>query len=157
AIADKGKTPLEHTAIGICRQQLSRTEHALRAAILKNPEGAPRAVSESKRLFLAALDTMRQQSRRQPRRHPSEMRVVYLRIGAKRAGQPPSAGVKPLARNRQHVIDGRQRATEQKQFLAMPVEVSPPTCQLARAKIGERAHEFGAHRHGHLRSSRWRR
>src|SRR4029079_15619965 len=85
------------------------------------------------------------------------MRVVYLCIGAKRAGQPPSAGVKPLTRNRQHVIDGRQRATEEKQFLAMPVDVSPPTRELARAKIGERAHEFGARRHGHLCSSGWRR
>jgi hypothetical protein len=55
---------------------LSRTEQALRAAILKNPEGAPRTVSESNRLFVTALNAMRQQPRRQARRHPSEMRVV---------------------------------------------------------------------------------
>src|SRR5215470_11760774 len=57
------------------------------------------------------------------------MSVVYLRIGAKRARQPVRAGVETLARNRLQVIERRQRAAEQMEFLVMPV--SWPTAEMS--------------------------
>src|SRR5215475_1277892 len=84
------------------------------------------------------------------------MRVVYVRIGAKRTGQSVRAGVKPLARDRQQVIERGQSAAEQMEFLAMPINVAAPTGELAGAETAERTHELGTHRYGDLRGSGWR-
>jgi hypothetical protein len=98
-VPDKSEPARKHSAIGISRQQLPRAAQALNAPIPKNPQGALRAVAEGGCLFLAAFNTMRQQSRRKTRCYAGQMRVVYMRIGAKSAGQPVSASIKSLARN----------------------------------------------------------
>src|SRR6516164_4817509 len=84
------------------------------------------------------------------------MCVVNLRVGTKRAGQPVSARINTLPRNCQQVIEHWQRTAEQIKFLPVSVDVAAPTSELARAKPGERCHEFGSHRHCNLCGSSWR-
>ena len=67
---------------------MASTEQSLSATVSENPKGAPSAVAKTRRLFPAALDAVRQKTRRQAGRDARQMRVVDLRIGAQRSGQP---------------------------------------------------------------------
>ena len=133
---------------------MASTAQSLSATVSENPKGAPSAVAKTRRLFPAALDAVRQKTRRQAGRDACQMRVVDLRIGTKRSGQPTDAGIEPLARHRQQLIERRQRTAKQIEFLAMAIDVTLPTGMFAGAEIRKRQHQLSTHRYGYFRGSR---
>ena len=118
-------------------------------------EARARALHDAGKTLAAALDVDAQQLRAEPSADAQKAKVMNVRVGPQAAREPCGGVVKPLPRQRQHLVGVGQSARGRAQFSASRLLIAPPAGQRAAGERTDVEQKLAAHRHCHFGGGGW--